>query len=115
MTIHSNRCAQNPINRPFFGANAQTKEFHHMHRFIQKLYTFSCRFIQFFSFVLALLLFLGCFLSTCYSTDMVSQQVLTRLDNPLWNLAGVSTAVIHPTDSYLSYYRRWGLQPFSRC
>lgn len=147
-----------------------------MHMFIQKLYTFSCRFIQFFSFVLALLLFLGSFLATCYSTDMVSQQVLTRLDNPLWNLAGTalltcmvllaarscknrrrtffltvivllwacvtgallivygktvpaadamsvyaaaqdlaggSTAVIHPTDSYLSYYpQQMGLVAF---
>ena len=139
-----------------------------MQMFVQKLYTFSCRFIQAFSFLLVLLLFLGSFLATCYSTDMTSQKVLTRLDHPLWNLAGTalfvflvllaarfldsnrttsiltitvllwsctigailivfgrtvpaadamsvyaaaeelaggSTAVIHPTDSYLSYYQ----------
>lgn len=160
-----------------------------MQMFVQKLYTFSCRFIQAFSFLLVLLLFLGSFLATCYSTDMTSQKVLTRLDHPLWNLAGTalfvflvllaarfldsnrttsiltitvllwsctigailivfgrtvpaadamsvyaaaeelaggSTAVIHPTDSYLSYYpqqvglvaffelliRLWNLLPF---
>lgn len=59
-----------------------------MHTFTQKLYVFSCRFIQVFSLILLLLLFAGAFLSTCYSLDMTSQQVLARWDNPLLNLLG---------------------------
>lgn len=39
--------------------------------------------------LLCCLLFAGGFLSTCYSTDMDSQLVLTRLDNPFFNLLGM--------------------------
>lgn len=146
-----------------------------MQTLTQKLYTFACRFIQIFSLVLLTLLFAGSFLSTCYSLDMTSQQVLARWDNPLLNLLGMGvflavlgaasrlfaqkhvrlltilvcawciligavlivfsrtvpaadamsvysiaealaagdTSVIHPTDSYLSYYpQQMGLTAF---
>ena len=36
--------------------------------------------------LLSLLLFAGSFLTTCYSDNMETQQVLLRPDNPLWNL-----------------------------
>lgn len=55
--------------------------------FSQKIYRFSCGFIKIFSLVLSILLFFFGFVSTCYSLDMDSQLVLTRWDNPLWNLA----------------------------
>lgn len=61
-----------------------------MQTFSRKLYTFACRFIQIFSLILTSLLFLGAFLTTCYSKDMVSQLVLTRFDNPLLNLLGMA-------------------------
>ncbi len=64
-----------------------------MQKIAQVLYKFSTHFIQVFSFLLVLLLFLGSFLATCYSTDMTSQKVLTRLDHPLWNLAGTALFV----------------------
>lgn len=146
-----------------------------MQTLTQKLYTFACRFIQIFSLALLTLLFAGSFLSTCYSLDMTSQQVLARWDNPFLNLFGIGiflavlgaasrlfaqrhvrlltilvcgwciligavlivfsktvpaadamsvysiaealasgdTSVIHPTDSYLSYYpQQVGLTAF---
>lgn len=57
-----------------------------MSTFTQKLYTFFLQFIRILSLFLAGLLFLGAILSTCYSTDMGSQLVLTRWDNLPWNL-----------------------------
>ena len=36
--------------------------------------------------VLAVCLFAGSFLTTCYAENMETQQVLLRFDNPLWNL-----------------------------
>lgn len=57
-----------------------------MNTFFQKIYTFSCKFIQIFCLLLTSLLFLGGFILTCYSVDMGSQLVLTRWDNPFWNL-----------------------------
>ncbi len=61
-----------------------------MHTLPQKLYTFACRFIQIISLLLVAGLFAGGFLSTCYSLDMNTQIVLTRWDNPLYNLLGMS-------------------------
>lgn len=61
-----------------------------MQTFFQRLYTFACRFIQIFSLILTAILFLGAFLSTCYSLDMESQLVLIRWDNPLLNLLGMA-------------------------
>ena len=55
-----------------------------------KLYTFCCNFIQILSLLLTGLLFLGGFLFTCYAENMETQQVLTRWDNPLWNLFGIA-------------------------
>lgn len=54
----------------------------------RKLYRLSCRFILLFCTVLFGLLCLGSFLFTCYSVDMTTQKVLTRLDNPLTSLLG---------------------------
>lgn len=135
----------------------------------QKIYQFATGFVQVFSLLLTALFLISGFLFTCYSTDMDTQQVLTKWDNPLLNvlgagllflfflgichlvlrspskgkrllllaalgwsillgvilivfsktapaadavsvysiaerLAGGDTSVIHPTDSYLSYY-----------
>ncbi len=64
-----------------------------MHTFSHKLYTFACRFIQIFSLILTALLFLGAFFFTCYSLDMDSQLVLTRLDNPILNLLGIAVFI----------------------
>ena len=36
--------------------------------------------------LLSMLLFAGSFLTTCYADNMETQQVLLRLDNPLWSL-----------------------------
>ena len=162
-----------------------------MSAFSKKLYSFSCKFIQFCSLILTFMLFAGAFVCTCYSDDMETQLVLSRWDNPLWGSLGIvvfllilggmirlffrwsaspvkiiriltllwcvilggvlivfsktvpaadalsvysiaetladgNTAVIHPTDSYLSYYpqqigltafyeiliRIWNLLPF---
>lgn len=55
-----------------------------MKAFSEKLYAFSCNFIQFCSLLLTFLLFAGAFLYTCYSEDMETQLVLSRWDNPLW-------------------------------
>ncbi len=55
----------------------------------EKIYTFSCVFIQLFSILLTALLFAGGFLVTCYSLDMESQKVLTRWDNPLTGILGL--------------------------
>lgn len=56
----------------------------------EHLYSFACRFICVVGLLLAGLLFVGAFLSTCYSTDMLSQEVLTRIDNPIGNLLGLA-------------------------
>lgn len=65
-----------------------------MASFSQKLYSFSCKFIQLVSIGLAFLLFAGAFLSTCYSLDMVSQQVLLGWDNPLLGLLGMGVFLL---------------------
>lgn len=55
-----------------------------------RLYTYSCTFMQIFSLILTALLFTGGFLTTCYSLDMESQKVLTRWDNPLVSVLSLS-------------------------
>lgn len=161
-----------------------------MNTFSEKLYTFSCKFLQYCSVLLGFFLFAGAFLCTCYSEDLTL--ILTKWDNPLFSVLGIAafllffggiirflfkhsnspvkilrtlvllwcivlgcilivfnrtapmsdgmsvysiaealaegnTSVIHPTDSYLSYYphqigltaffeliiRIWKLLPFS--
>lgn len=61
-----------------------------MRRFRSKIYDFSCNFIRILSLVFVGLLFVSGFLFTCYARDMTSQQVLTRVDNPLWNILGAA-------------------------
>lgn len=61
-----------------------------MNIFSQKLYTFSCRFIQACSLFLTFLLFAGAFLCTCYSENMETQLVLTKWDNPLFGILGIA-------------------------
>ncbi|MBR1853015.1 MAG: hypothetical protein IJ794_07720 [Lachnospiraceae bacterium] len=56
---------------------------------MQRLYQFSTNFIQVIALISTGFLFLGSFLFTCYATDMTTQKVLTRSDNPLVNLLGM--------------------------
>ncbi len=75
-----------------------------MSSFSRKLYLFSCRFIQIFCLLLFLMLFAAAFLSTCYSTDMETQKVLTRWDNPLVSLpvTGLFCAVLFLLSRFFS-------------
>ncbi len=57
-----------------------------MNAFSRKLYDFSLGSIKILSLFFTGILFLGGFLTTCYAVNMETQQVLTRLDHPLWNL-----------------------------
>ncbi|MCM1058595.1 MAG: hypothetical protein NC517_13480 [Firmicutes bacterium] len=61
-----------------------------MNAFSDKLYDFSCRFIQCCSVILGFLLFAGAFLRTCYSEDMGTQLVLTKWDNPFFGILGIA-------------------------
>jgi len=60
--------------------------------FSQKLYAFSCGFIQSCGLCLTFFLFICAFLGTCYSEDMTSQKVLSGWDNPLWGALGLIAA-----------------------
>ena len=51
-----------------------------------KLYKISLYAVKYLTLFLAILLFAGSFLTTCYADNMETQQVLLRPDNPLWNL-----------------------------
>ena len=53
---------------------------------MKKLYKISLHTVKILTLLLAVLLFAGSFLTTCYADNMETQQVLFRLDNPLWNL-----------------------------
>ena len=53
---------------------------------MQKLYRLSVSVVKILMLLLAVLLFTGSFLTTCYAENMETQQVLLRFDNPLWNL-----------------------------
>ena len=50
------------------------------------IYRFGLGIVRILTLLLAVLLFAGSFLTTCYADNMETQQVLFRLDNPLWNL-----------------------------
>lgn len=65
-----------------------------MSAFSTKLYSFSCKFIQFFSLLLTFLLFTGAFLCTSYSENMETQLVLFRWDNPLLSLTGIAVFLL---------------------
>ena len=53
---------------------------------MQKLYRLSVTILKIITLLLAVFLFAGSFLTTCYAENMETQQVLLRFDNPLWNL-----------------------------
>lgn len=53
---------------------------------MEKLYKVSLYAVKYLTLFLAILLFAGSFLATCYADNMETQQVLLRPDNPLWNL-----------------------------
>lgn len=54
------------------------------------IYRFGLGVVRILTLLLAVLLFVGSFLTTCYADNMETQQVLFRLDNPLWNLLELS-------------------------
>lgn len=57
---------------------------------MQTLYKLSLTTVKLLTFLLALLLFAGGFLTTCYTDNMETQQVLLRIDSPLWNLLALA-------------------------
>ncbi len=57
-----------------------------MNTFLKKIQLVSHQFVQMFSFILTAFLFFSAFIFTCYSTDMESQKVLTKTDNPFGSL-----------------------------
>lgn len=65
-----------------------------MNTFLEKLYNFSCKFVQTCSLLLTFLLFAGAFLCTCYSDDMDTQLVLTKWDNPLSGALGTAVFLL---------------------
>ena len=61
---------------------------------MQKLYRLSVSVVKILMFILAVFLFAGSFLTTCYAENMETQQVLLRFDNPLWNLLELMAYVV---------------------
>lgn len=61
-----------------------------MNRFTDHIYSFSLRFIQIVLLLFTGLLLTSGFLATCFATDMETQLVLTKWDNPLILLAGTA-------------------------
>lgn len=53
-------------------------------------YKISLNIVKILTFLLSLLLFAGGFIVTCYADNMETQQVLLRLDSPVWNLLGIA-------------------------
>lgn len=60
--------------------------------FSEKLYTFSCKFLQYCSVLLGFFLFAGAFLCTCYSEDLTL--ILTKWDNPLFGVLGIAVFLL---------------------
>lgn len=50
------------------------------------IYRLGLNIVILLTLLLSILLFAGSFLTTCYADNMETQQVLLRLDNPLWSL-----------------------------
>ena len=50
------------------------------------IYRLGLGIVMLLTLLLSVLLFAGSFLTTCYADNMETQQVLVRVDNPLWNL-----------------------------
>lgn len=59
-----------------------------MDTLLQRFYRFCWHSVKVLCLLLSAVLLSGSFLMTSYSTDMESQKVLFRWDNPLWNLLG---------------------------
>ena len=57
---------------------------------MQKLYRLSVNVVKILTLLLAVILFAGSFLTTCYADNMETQQVLLRFDHPLWNLLEIA-------------------------
>lgn len=55
----------------------------------QSIYKFAHHSIQIISIALMAILSISAFLLTCYADDMISQQALTKWDNPLLNILGI--------------------------
>ncbi|MCD7836399.1 MAG: hypothetical protein LUG83_07090 [Lachnospiraceae bacterium] len=55
-----------------------------------KIYNFALGFIRILSVIFSGMLFVSAFFSTCYSLDMTSQEVLTRLDRPVISITGMA-------------------------
>lgn len=68
-----------------------------MKSFTAKIAFFFSQFIRIFFAIFMGILFLSAFFATCYASDMTSQQVLTRPDNILWNLAGIALLLLFLT------------------
>lgn len=79
-----------------------------MNTFSEKLYAFSCKFIQVCSLLLISLLLAGAFLCTCYSEDMETQLVLTKWDNPLLSILGIAVFLVILGGTVLLLFRRTG-------
>lgn len=79
---------------------------------MEKLYKISLYAVKFLTLLLAVLLFAGSFLTTCYAENMETQQVMFRLDNPLWNLLELAgfgllfCACLHFYDKFGRKFRR---------
>ncbi len=59
-----------------------------MRQLFLKLYRLSCNFILILSLVFTGFLFIAGFLFTCYADNMTTQQVLTKIDNPILQILG---------------------------
>lgn len=64
-----------------------------MRQLFLKLYDLSCNFILLLSLVFTGLLFTAGFLFTCYANNMTTQQVLTKVNNPLIQILGISAFI----------------------
>ena len=79
---------------------------------MEKLYKISLYAVKFLTLLLAVLLFAGSFLTTCYAENMETQHVMFRLDNPLWNLLELAgfgllfCACLHFYDKFGRKFRR---------
>ena len=56
---------------------------------MQKIHNFTTKCAIYLSLIFASLLFFSGFLSTSYSTDMASQKVLYKWDNPIFGILGI--------------------------
>ncbi len=65
-----------------------------MKQLFSGLYRLSCNFILILSLVFTGMLLVAGFLFTCYADNMTTQQVLTRVDNPLLHIPGVLLFIV---------------------